>query len=51
MTRTKEELAAEYVAKVGYDPFEDDPTIDPAEVEQTLRELDEIEAMEAKADA
>lgn len=52
MPRTKEELAAEYLDKIGYDPFEDDPTIDPAEVEQILREHDEIEAAEAaKAEA
>lgn len=34
-------LAAEYLERVGYDPFMDDPTITPDEVRQTLREIDE----------
>jgi hypothetical protein len=37
-------LAAEYLAKIGYDPFEDDPTIDPDTVRQTLKEHDELAA-------
>ena len=37
-------LAAEYLAKIGYDPFEDDPTIDPDIVRHTLKEHDEIAA-------
>jgi len=31
-------LAAEYVELIGYDPFEDDPTISCDEVERTLAE-------------
>lgn len=39
MVATKERsvLAAEYVELIGYDPFEDDPTITAAEVRETLR--------------
>lgn len=41
-------LAAAYVERIGYDPFEDDPTISADEVEQALRD----HALEiAKADA
>lgn len=35
-------LAAAYVAKIGYDPFEDDPAIDPEIVRQTLAEYDRV---------
>lgn len=31
-------LGAAYVAAIGYNPFDDDPTITPQEVRQTLRE-------------
>jgi len=34
----REALAAEYVERIGYDPFEDDPTISEDEVRQTLVE-------------
>lgn len=34
----KAALAREYVATIGYDPFEDDPTISADEVAQTLAE-------------
>ena len=34
----RDALAKEYVSKIGYDPFEDDPTITVAEVRQTLAE-------------
>ena len=37
----KSALAKQYVAKIGYNPFEDDPTITAEEVEQTLKEYDE----------
>ena len=37
-------LAAEYVAKIGYDPFRDDPTTSAEEVANTLREYDEAAA-------
>lgn len=33
-------LAREYTDKIGYDPFADDPTIDPETVRQTLAEYD-----------
>lgn len=33
-------LAAAYVEKIGYDPFEDDPTIDPEVVRRTLAEYE-----------
>ena len=39
-------LAAAYMERVGYDPFEDDPTISEDEVRQILAELDEIETEE-----
>lgn len=35
------QLAAEYVDRIGYDPFEDDPTISIGDVRQTLREYHE----------
>ena len=41
------QLANEYAAKIGYDPFVDDPAITDAEVEQTIREWDAINASEA----
>lgn len=34
------ELAAAYVEKVGYDPFQDDPQTTEAEIAQTLAEWD-----------
>lgn len=37
-------LAAEYLDLVGYDPFEDDPDISPAEVETLLVELRQLHA-------
>jgi hypothetical protein len=40
INRTKAELAAEYVEKIGYDPFEDDPSISVEEVARTLTEWD-----------
>ena len=46
----KAALAAEYVAKIGYDPFADDPTISPDLVAQILAEHDAIEADEIRAD-
>ena len=33
-------LAAAYIEKIGYDPFTDDPTIDPETVRRTLAEYD-----------
>lgn len=45
----KQQLAAEYVEKIGYDPFEDDPTLTAEEVAQTLREYD-AEVAAARAD-
>lgn len=39
-TARREILAAEYVRKIGYNPFEDDPTITADEVQQTLEEYD-----------
>ncbi len=42
-------LAAEYVAKIGYDPFEDDPTTSAEEVANTLREYDDEVAAAAAA--
>lgn len=44
----KELLRQEYINKIGYDPFEDDPSLTTAEVEQTLREYDD-EVMPSKA--
>lgn len=35
--KERETLAAEYVELIGYDPFEDDPTITATEVRETLR--------------
>jgi hypothetical protein len=32
-------LAAEYVAKIGYNPFLDDPTINPADVSAILKDF------------
>jgi len=43
MDMTREQLAAEYVELIGYDPFEDDPEITEEEVAQTLAEY-KIEA-------
>jgi hypothetical protein len=40
----RQELAAAYIDKVGYDPFEDDPTITEAEVAENLAGHDEEEA-------
>lgn len=37
-------LGREYLEKIGYDPFKDDPTIDPETVRQTLAEYDDIAA-------
>lgn len=37
-------LAAAYLDKIGYDPFADDPTIDPETVRKTLAEYDEVAA-------
>lgn len=34
----KQQLAAEYVELIGYDPFKDDPAITVDEVRETLRE-------------
>jgi RNase H-fold protein (predicted Holliday junction resolvase) len=36
----KARLAAEYVEKIGYDPFVDDPSLTVEEVTQTLKEYD-----------
>lgn len=47
-TMDRAALAAAYVEKIGYDPFEDDPTIDEEEVRQTLIEYDEVAATEGK---
>jgi hypothetical protein len=44
-------LAAEYVAKIGYNPFEDDPTTSAEEVANTLREYDDEVAAAAAAPA
>lgn len=41
--KRRERLAAEYLDKIGYDPFMDDPTISVDEVEEILREYDEAE--------
>jgi hypothetical protein len=38
--KTRAELSAEYIEKIGYDPFEDDPTISEAEVASILSEHD-----------
>lgn len=38
-TERRQKLAEEYKALIGYDPFEDDPTISEDEVEQTLTEF------------
>ena len=38
MKTTRETIAAAYVDRIGYDPFEDEPTNTPAEVIQTLAE-------------
>lgn len=51
MTSTKHHdrarLAEAYIEKIGYDPFEDDPSIDPETVRQTLAEYDaEVERNE-----
>lgn len=35
-------LAAAYIEKIGYDPFADDPTINPETVRRTLAEWDAI---------
>jgi hypothetical protein len=40
-------LGAQYVELVGYDPFADDPTISPQEVENTLRDVMAISALES----
>lgn len=37
-------LGREYLEKIGYDPFEDDPTISTETVRQTLAEYDQIAA-------
>jgi len=34
----REQLTAEYVERIGYDPFEDDPTISEDDVERILAE-------------
>lgn len=39
--QARAQLAAEYVDLIGYDPFEDDPTISIEDVRQTLREYHE----------
>lgn len=44
---TRQELAAAYLANIGYDPFLDDPTISEAEIAETLAGVDE-EAAEAE---
>lgn len=44
---TKESLAAEYVTKIGYDPFTDDPSATLSTVAQLLREYDAEVAREA----
>lgn len=42
------DLGRLYEETVGYDPFDDDPTINPDEVARTLREyLDEVEGSTA----
>ena len=38
LEQQKQQLAAEYVDMIGYDPFEDDPAITVDEVRDTLRE-------------
>jgi hypothetical protein len=40
-------LGREYLEKIGYDPFEDDPAISTETVRQTLAEYDEIAAARA----
>ena len=37
-THQRQTLAAQYLDRIGYDPFTDDPTITVAEVRQTLKE-------------
>lgn len=39
MERDRVALAAEYVELVGYDPFEDDPTIEESVVAETIAEI------------
>lgn len=39
---TREELAAAYLEKIGYNPFEDDPSITAEEVRKILSEYDDI---------
>lgn len=39
----RKKLAAEYLDKIGYDPFEDDPTISVEEVQNILEGLEAIE--------
>lgn len=36
---TREQLRAAYLAEVGYDPFEDDPSLTDAEVQDLLDEV------------
>lgn len=38
--KNRSALSREYVEKIGYDPFEDDPSITPEEVQRTLEEYD-----------
>ncbi len=42
MPKTRQQLSAEYLDRIGYDPFVDDPDILLDKVEQTLAEYDEI---------
>jgi hypothetical protein len=44
----KAALGAEYKSRIGYDPFEDDPTTTIDEVRQTLAEHAAIEAEESR---
>lgn len=45
---SKDELAAEYVKLIGYDPFQDCPTITENEVRQTLTEFMEESIRESE---
>ena len=41
MDAIRKQLAAEYIDRIGYDPFEDDPSITLDEVRNALRDYDE----------
>ena len=46
-TMDRQALARAYVEQIGYDPFEDDPTISIETVRETLRERDRSAALVA----